>query len=417
VSDTKHPTRQVLVLPAVRYFVASRFFYGLARGLLHATLAWHVWKLSGSALYLGLLGLLEFLPVIPVSLFAGAVADSRDRKAIVVSAQSLILAGCALLYLSTDGNEASLWVVLGLPAALAAAMSFESPAGTSILPGLVPAKLFPQATVIQANVRNLAAVSGPVLMGFVTRYADISAAYGLATLFLCASVLLTTRIEIKKATTQRAPLSWTSVKQGIAFVLNSPVIFGSMVLDMFAVIFAGATALLPIYADEILGVGEIGYGILSASMQIGTIAMALILLALQPIERAGRALIIAVLFFGLATILFGISRSFWLSVAAFALAGMADQVSMTSRSIILQLSTPDSLRGRVNSVNMIFIGASNELGAAESGFLAAVTSATFSVVFGGLACLGILGGVSMWVPEMWRYRVSSSHEANGELDS
>ena len=156
-----------------------------------------------------------------------------------------------------------------------------------------------------------------------------------------------------------------------------------MVLDMFAVVFAGATALLPIYADEILGVGEIGYGLLSASIQIGTVAMALVLLALPPIERAGRALLISVLFFGLATIIFGLSHSFPLSLAAFALAGMADQVSMTSRSVILQLSTPDSLRGRVNSVNMIFIGASNELGAAESGFLAAVTSATFSVVFGG----------------------------------
>ena len=202
-------------------------------------------------------------------------------------------------------------------------------------------------------------------------------------------------------------MSWASVQQGISFVLNSPVVFGSMVLDMFAVIFAGATALLPIYADEILGVGELGYGLLSASMQVGTVAMALVLLALPPIQRAGRALMISVLFFGLATILFGLSRSFPLSLAAFALAGMADQVSMTSRSVILQLSTPDSLRGRANSVSMIFIGASNELGAAESGFLAALTSATLSVVLGGLACLGVVGGVAMWVPEMWRYRVST----------
>jgi len=407
MATTPHPTRQVLRISAVRYFVASRFFYGLARGLLHATIAWHVWKLSDSALYLGLLGVLEFLPVIPVSLFAGAVADSRDRKRIVMASQSAMLAGTALLFLSTDGNSANVWLILGVPFALSAMSSFESPAGSAILPGLVPARLFHSATVIQSNVRNLAFVSGPVLMGFVARYADIAAAYGLAALFLTAAVLLTAKVQLKPVQRERSPVSWASVKQGISFVLNSPVVFGSMVLDMFAVIFAGATALLPIYADEILGVGELGYGLLSASMQVGTVAMALVLLALPPIQRAGRALLISVLVFGLATIVFGLSRHFPLSLAAFALAGMADQVSMTSRSVILQLSTPDSLRGRVNSVNMIFIGASNELGAAESGFLAALTSATFSVVLGGLACLGVVGGVAMWVPEMWRYRVST----------
>lgn len=407
MSAALHPTREVLQISAVRYFVASRFFYGLARGMLHATLAWHVWKLSDSALYLGLLGVVEFLPVIPVSLFAGAVADSHDRKRIVIACQSAILAGSALLFLSTDGNSASLWLILGVPFALSAMMSFESPAGVSILPGLVPARLFHSATVIQANVRNLASVSGPVLMGFIALYADIAAVYGLAALCMVAAVLLTTRVKLSPMEGERAPVSWASIKQGISFVLNSPALFGSMVLDMFAVIFAGATALLPIYADEILGVGEVGYGLLSASIQIGTIAMALVLLALPPIQRAGRALLISVVFFGLATILFGLSRSFSISLAAFALAGMADQLSMTTRSVILQLSTPDSLRGRVNSVNMIFIGASNELGAAESGFLAALTSASFSVVFGGLACLGVVGGVAMWVPELWRYRVST----------
>jgi MFS family permease len=406
VFSEDHPTRQALRIGVVRNFVASRFFFGLARALLRATVAWHVWKLSDSALYLGLLGVLEFLPVIPVSLFAGALADSRDRRLIVISAQSVILAGAILLYLSTEGNAANIWIVLGVPCALAIAGSFESPASSAILPGLVPVQLFHPATVINSNVRNLAAVSGPVLMGFVARYADIAAAYGLAAAFLIVSMLLMTGVKIGRAGRRRVPISWTSVKEGIAFVLHSPVLFGSMVLDMFAVIFAGATALLPIYADEILGVGELGYGILSASMQIGTVAMAFLLLALPPIDRAGRALLISVFFFGLATIIFGFSTSFPLSVAAFALAGMADQVSMTSRSLILQLSTPDSLRGRVNSVNMIFIGASNELGAAESGFLAAMTSATFSVIFGGVACLGALGGVAAWVPEMWRYRVS-----------
>jgi MFS family permease len=411
VSDPAHPVAQVLAVRDVRRYIASRFFSRLASGLLHATVAWHVWKLGNSAFYLGLLGLLEFLPVIPVSLLAGAIADSRDRRRIVMTAQIAILLGSGLLFLSTDGDAASLSVVLLVPIGLAVAQSFESPAGTSILPGLVSAELFPSATVLQANVRNLASISGPVVMGIVTRYSDIATAYGLASLCLVAALLLMHRVSPRPVEGGGSPVSWKSIREGISFVRHQRVILGSMTLDMFAVVFAGATALLPIYADEILGVGELGYGILSAAMQIGTVLMAIILLGYSSIARPGRGLIISVFFFGLATILFGLSRSFPLSVFAFALAGMADQVSMTTRSIILQLSTPDALRGRVNSVGMIFIGASNELGAAESGFLASVTSATFSVVFGGVACLGVLGGIAFGVPEMWRYRVGSSSRA------
>jgi MFS family permease len=180
-----------------------------------------------------------------------------------------------------------------------------------------------------------------------------------------------------------------------------------MTLDMLGVVFAGSTALLPVFAREILKVGSFGYGLLAASLSIGTSLMTAILLLRRPPERPGRALFVAVAVFGLATVVFGFSSAFPLSMAALVVAGMADEVSMVARSTIIQLATPDALRGRVSSVNMVFIGASNELGAAESGFLAALTSATFSVVFGGFACLGVLAAVIWRVPGLRDYRIDA----------
>ena len=401
-------TLAVLRVGSVRAYLGSRFFSRLARSLLGATLAWHVWKLTGSYFWLGAIGFVEFLPVIPVSLYAGAFADNHERRSIVLATQAVSLLGALGLALAAGqaGLAFEREIVLGAAFVLAVATSFENPAGASILPSLVPRELFASATVVSANARNVAGVSGPVLMGAITGSLGIAAAYAISALCLALSVGLLWRVRMPVFEwVGSRNVSLSAIREGIAFVRSQPAILGSMTLDMFAVIFAGATALLPVYADEILGVGAFGYGLLSASLQIGTMTMAVLLLVLPPIERPGRALIASVLVFGTSTIVFGLSRSFPLSLAAFIVAGMADQVSMVARSIILQLSTPDHLRGRVNSVNMVFIGASNELGSAESGFLAALTSATFSVVAGGVACLGILGVVNRRVPEIRAYRL------------
>lgn len=409
----RHPVRQVLRLPNLRRFVLARFLATLGHSLLHATIAWHLWKVSGSYALLGWLGAVEFAPVIPASLLAGAVADSRDRRRIVLIAQGIALFGATVLCLGGAQPGAQVPLILATAFLLAIAAAFENPAGSALLPALVTRQLFPAATIVDGTARNLARVSGPVLMGAITRVASIPAAYAVAIGLFTLAVAVLSGVESPGRAGERKRVSIQAIREGIGFVRAQPVILSSMTLDMFAVIFAGATALLPVYADEILGVGEFGYGILSASMQLGTLLMAATLLVLPTIERPGRALLVSVLCFGLATILFGLSRSFPLSIAAFALAGMADQVSMVTRSVIIQLSTPDELRGRVNSVNMIFIGASNELGAAESGFLAALTSATFSVVAGGIACLGALSAIWVAVPSLRRYRLGSSSLRSG----
>jgi hypothetical protein len=198
-----------------------------------------------------------------------------------------------------------------------------------------------------------------------------------------------------------------SIREGLSFVRRRQVVLGCMTLDMFAVIFGGAAALLPIYANEILHVGPQGYGLLTSALEFGALLTSIVLILVPPITRVGVALLIAVGVYGVATIVFGLSRSFPLSLIAYAIVGVADQVSVVMRSTAIQLSTPDELRGRVSSVNFIFIGASNQLGAVESGFVAALTNAPFAVVSGGLGCLVVLGMVAVKLPQLRRYRIGA----------
>ena len=329
----------------------------------------------------------------------------------MAAAQGAACIAAAGLALATSSQVATLTLLLASAFALAVGRSFESPANMALLPSLVPRETYPSAVVVNATARNLGFVSGPMVSGFLVDRAGIPAAYAAAAGCLAISVLLLWRLRTPAvASDMRSPISLGAVREGVSFVRSRPVVLGSMTLDMLGVVFAGSTALLPVFAREILHVGSFGYGLLAASLSIGTSLMTAILLLRRPPERPGRALFFAVAVFGLATVAFGLSRAFPLSMAALVVAGMADEVSMVARSTIIQLATPDALRGRVSSVNMVFIGASNELGAAESGYLAALTSATFSVVFGGFACLGVLGVVIWLIPGLRDYRVDTRAE-------
>jgi MFS family permease len=396
-----------LAEPGFRWLLASRVASGAALTGLRAAVAWHVYDLTGSLALLGALGIAQFVPALGLSLVGGAFADAHDRRRIAIAAQLAELACVAVLVLASNAGAVSVALLVGLTVSAAVAACFENPARASLLPLIVSREQFPAAVTIHSVAQALAFMSGPALAGVAIAAGGPRLAYALAALLLAGSAAGLTRLAPRQATGERRNVSWQAIREGLDFVRSQPVVLGCMVLDMFAVIFGGATALLPAY-QEILGVGPEGYGMLSASLEAGALAMSLLLVLRRPVARPGRALLLTVACFGLATIVFGLSRSFPLSLAAYAAAGMADQVSVVMRSTIIQLATPDALRGRVSSINLLFIGASNQLGAAESGFVAHFTSATFSVVSGGVACLFVVALVAWKIPELRRYRSASA---------
>jgi MFS family permease len=260
-------------------------------------------------------------------------------------------------------------------------------------------------TIASTN-QALAFASGPALAGLLIAQAGIAAAYGAYVVLVILAFALVLSLRAGGRTDSTRAISIAAIREGLSFVWKQKVILGCMSLDMFAVVFGGATALLPIYAKDILDAGPRGYGLLTSSFEVGALLMSVILIARGPARAAGKALLAAVVAFGIATIVFGLSRAFPLSIAAYMVAGMADQVSVVMRATAVQLSTPDALRGRVSAVNMIFIGASNQLGAAESGFVAHLTSPTFAVVSGGVLCLFVVAFVAWKLPELRQYRVA-----------
>jgi MFS family permease len=390
-------------------YLASRFASACALTLMRSAISWHVYSVSDSAFHLGLIGIVQFVPALVLTLFGGAVADTYDRRRIINAAQVVLLIAGGVLYFVTLRGAVSLPALYGSVLLISSAGAFESPARVALLPGLVPRDRFPRAVTISSTNQALAFASGPATGGVIIAQAGIGAAYAtFIALIAVAFVLILMVGPTPRADGPKRAVSLAAIAEGLKFVWSRPVVLGCMTLDMFAVIFGGATALLPIYAKDILHVGARGYGLLSASLEIGALAMAALLMVRPPVHRAGVTLLTAVVVYGTATIVFGLSRVFPLSIAAYMIAGMADQVSVVMRSTAIQLSTPDELRGRVSSVNMLFIGASNQLGAAESGFLAELTTPTFAVVSGGAACLLVVLIVALRLPELRRYQVGAT---------
>lgn len=386
-------------------YLASRFCAATAMTMLRAGVAWHMFSLTGSAFHLGLIGVVQFLPALALMLVAGALADAHDRRRIMIAAQAIALAGALLLWTTTAGATVTVPLLYAVVLVVSGATTFDGPARAALLPTLVPRDVFPRAVTIASTNQALAFATGPALCGLLIAAAGIAAVYLAYVALIGGSLAMLALVRPGRPDGPRGAATWHAVREGLQFVRRRPVVLGCMVLDMFAVIFGGAAALLPIYATEILGVGPRGYGLLGASMELGALATALVLMVRPPIRRTGAALLAAVGVYGAATIAFGLSTWFPLSVAAYMLVGAADQVSVVARATAIQLSTPDALRGRVSAVNLLFIGASNQLGAAESGFVAALTSAPFAVVTGGAGCLAVLALVAWRIPELGAYRL------------
>ena len=363
---------------------------------------WEVYHRTREPMSLGWVGLILALPVLLLALPAGAAADRYSRRLLIMLAQGgLALSGLGLAWASYTAAPLTIIYLLLFCTGVFRALGW--PASTAIVVGLVPTKVFPNAAMWRSVAFQLAASIGPLLGGFVIAWSD-SPALVYAIDAASSVILVVCLVFVKPRPQERAvePQSWRSFSQGVRYLRRQPIILSTMTLDMVAVLFGGATALLPIYATDVLHVGAEGFGWMRAMPSLGAICMGLLLAVMPPFERGGRTLLVAVITFGVATIVFGVSRSYPLSLAALFVLGAADNISVVIRSTVLQLLTPDSMRGRVSAVSIIFIGTSNEVGEFESGLAAQWIGLVPSVVFGGTMTLITVAAVAATWPELVR---------------
>lgn len=380
-------------------FWYSRIASGFAFQMLAVAVGWQIYKLTGSALNLGLIGLVQFFPSVLLALPAGHLADHYDRRKVVLYAQLVELlttVGLALISLGGQPREA---VILALVAVNATAKAFEWPASSSLLPALVPLGILPRAMALNGSAGQAAMIVGPALGGLLYIWGP-SAVYGTAGLLYLVSTWQIGRLRYDHTPPPREPATLASLFAGVRFIRARPDVLGVISLDLFAVLLGGATALLPIFASDILHTGSVGLGVLRAAPAVGALLMS-VRLARNTLERnVGMVMFAAVAGFGVATIVFALSRTMWLSLMALFALGAFDMVSMVIRGSLVQLDTPDEMRGRVNAVNSIFINTSNQLGEFESGLLAAAVGAVGAALIGGVGTLAVVGLWMTWFPTL-----------------
>ena len=394
----------VLRYPNYRYFVLGRSFFTLAMQMQTVAVSWEIYQrlqmnTRDAALALGFIGLVQVLPMMIFALPGGQAADRLDRKTITRSTQ-LLFATCALGLLTLSRLHAPVgfyYLVLGIAAC---GRAFSVPAMSSLFPTLVPREVLPNAMTWNSTIFQISAMVGPALGGFIV------AQWGPATSYvvniICASLaFLTFSLTVPSVVkADKPPITWNSLVSGVRFVFGVRVLLGLFCLDLFAVLLGGATALLPIFANDLLKAGPQGYGLLRAAPSIGAVAMAVLTAHLPPWRKAGRVMLLGVAGYGLATLLFGVSKTFWLSMLALALTGMFDNISVVVRQTVMQMITPDAMRGRVSSITFLFISCSNELGELESGLTARWFGAVGSVILGGLGTLLVVLGSTFVFPEI-----------------
>ncbi len=352
---------------------------------------WHVYLLTKSAFALGLVGLFRGVPIIVCSLAGGVVADAVDRKKLMIVTQSIMLASAAVLTAATLGGLESVWPIYVLSALSAAAQAFDTPARQALMPMLVPEEDFPNAVSLAVIVFNVAIIVGPAIAGFILAETGPGIIYGINALSFMALIAAVIAMRVSgKPDLQRGrkeALSFGALKEGLRFVWQTPIIVQTMTLDFAATFFGSATLLLPIFAQERLHVGARGYGFLAAAPAVGSVLTALVMARLGTLRRQGRLVVASVAVFGVATAAFGVSTVYWISLLMLATLGAADTVSTVLRQTIRQLVTPNHLRGRMTSINMMFFMGGPQLGELEAGTVAAVIGAPLSVVVGGMGAL------------------------------
>ena len=363
--------------PAFAFLLCSRVFANMGFHMLGVAVGWQLYALTGSALDLGLVGLAQFVPMVLLTLIVGQVADRYDRRLIAAVCQFTEAAAAGTLVVGTLAGWQSNTSILGIVSLVGAARAFESPASTALVSDVVPRPLIARAMAWLVSANQTAQIVGPALGGFLYTLGPEAAYLSAAGLFVLASVCT-------------------------AVIRSRRVLLGTMSLDLFAVLLGGATALLPIYARDILGTGPRGLGVLRSAPAVGALATSMFL-AYQPLRRRiGPTLFRAVMVFGAATVVFGVSTNFALSLAALCVLGASDVVSVVIRASLVQIRTPDTMRGRVSAVHSLFTGTSNQLGAFESGLAAALFGAVPAVLLGGLGTIAVAALWMVLFPELRR---------------
>jgi MFS family permease len=391
--------------PGYRWFLSGRAFYVLAMQMQTIAVSWQIYQRlketpHAAALALGYIGLVQVLPVLLFSIPAGHVADRLDRRLVLMGTQLIIgICSVLLLFLSKiHAPVADFYFVLFL---VGTARAFTAPAVNAYYTALVPREVLPNAATWNSTVFELTSMIGPALGGLVVAQSGPEMSYEVNLACVAMSfVLFVFAMPRAPVALERAPMTWSSLLDGVRFVFGTKLLLAMLCLDLFAVLLGGASALLPIYAHTILHGGASTFGILRAAPSVGAITMALVTMRLRPWRHAGRTILWAVLGFGVATIIFGLSHSIWLSIIALALTGVCDNISVVIRQTLTQMITPNEMRGRVSSVSFIFISCSNELGEFESGGTAALFGPVGSVVLGGCGTIAVVAA-ALWIfPEL-----------------
>jgi len=388
--DTSSTDTSLRRQPAFVAFWLARIASGFGFQMLSVAVGWQIYAITGRAFHLGLIGLVQFVPSVLLALPAGHVADQFERRRIVLLGQLVewvaiaVLAGLSLAHGIHEAGILLLVFVVGV------AKAFESPALQSMLPSLVPPSILPRAMAVNASAGQAAMIMGPAVGGFLY-LAGPGAVYAAAAMLYLVSIVVMARLRHVQAPVKREPATLATLFAGVHFIRRRPDVLGVISLDLFAVLLGGATALLPIFAKDILHTGPWGLGLLRAAPAVGALAMSVVL-ARRDLERhVGAIMFGSVAAFGAATLVFALSTVLWLSLAALFALGAFDMVSMVIRSSLVQLDTPDDMRGRVSAVNAIFVNTSNQLGEFESGMLAAWLGAVGATVVGGVGTLLVVG--------------------------
>jgi MFS family permease len=406
----QHDAYAVWRLPAFRRYFTGNMILILGWQMQKVAIGWEIYERTHSAMALGYAGLAQFFPQVLFMLFAGHVTDSHNRKHVLMAALACnALAAAGLAFNAAFGG--SIYILYACLFAYGSARAFIMPSRAAFLPGIIPLDIFSTAVSWNSSGFEISSMAGPAIGGLlIGLFESPTLVYTINAVGQISFVFLLAGIVYKNTQGPRQPLTLHSFSAGFRFVWKQKVVLSAMALDMFGVLLGGATALMPIYAKDILKVGPRGLGWLMTAPSIGAFTMALLQAHRGPLRKAGRTLLLAVAGFGTVTVIFGLSRNFWLSMAMLCLLGSCDNISVVVRSTLVQVLTPDEMRGRVSALNSLFIGTSNELGAFESGLLASFFGPVVSVVSGGVGTLLIVTAMACLSPQLRKYgRLGESH--------